>query len=363
MTINTSFSPKVALLCLFFSFSVAAQDCSTAIQLTQPFYKCLGLDGYGQHLEFFGNARTDKNYIESEHNTIWYKFTATRDCELELVITPVIASDDYDFMLFRYEDETSYCQQITSKKLLPVRSNMSRNNQRNAGMTGLKTGERETHYPEGPGTGFSKSLTVRAGEKFVLVVDNVSGKGGHTLTLTDCIAPAPQEKPTYVHKYLETKTDEEKFNRFTDDLAKGESIVLDAVYFFGNSSVAMTTSKKQLDDLVSFMKRNPKVTITVHGHTNGRAPNTYYFPKDFRTKLFADNDEQAYDPQNAVPFRGSAEKLSLFRARTVKAYLMLQGIEESRIETIGWGDTKMKTGVLDPDSYLNRRVEIEITSK
>jgi outer membrane protein OmpA-like peptidoglycan-associated protein len=375
MTIKTIFWTKVAFLLSLFSQSLLAQDCSSAVELNQVSHFVASLNGYGQQLEFFGNARTDKNYIESEHNTIWYKFMVQNDCELEFDIIPLNSNDDYDFMLFKIEDDKNFCQEIVSKKNLPLRSNISRNNYQSQGKTGLKAGEKQTHHAEGTGSNFSKPVSVKEGESFVLVVDNVSGKGGHRLEVKNCILekqaqkiviqPAVVvEKPVYQDKYLEKEIAKEgSFNHFDDNLQKGEVVVLDAVIFFGNSSIAMNVSKPQLDELAEFMKNNPQSTIVVHGHTNGRAPNTYFYPKNFKTNLFADNDLQAYDPNNSVPFRGSAEKLSLFRARTVKAYLMLKGIEEKRIETKGWGDTKMKTGIMDPDSHLNRRVEIEIVSK
>ncbi len=373
MIINTIFRTKVAYGLIFFPYLLFGQDCSNAIDLIENMHYVESLNGYGQQLEFFGNARTDKNYIESEHNTIWYRFVVRRDCELEFEIIPNNPGDDYDFMLFKYEDDQNFCQDIISKRNLPVRTNISRNNYRQQGRTGLRVDAKETHYAEGTGSNFSKSLSAKKGDKFVLVLDNVTGKGGCKLELKNCFTgieedtqtqEKPIEKATYHSQYLEKEVAKEgNYNRFTDELKKGELVILDAVIFFGNSSTAMEVSKPQLDELAEYLKRNPKINIIVHGHTNGRVPNTYYYPKNFKTNLFAQSDTEAYDPNNSVPFRGSAEKLSLFRARTVKAYLMLKGIQEHRIQTKGWGDSKMKTGITDADSHLNRRVEIEIVDK
>jgi outer membrane protein OmpA-like peptidoglycan-associated protein len=93
----------------------------------------------------------------------------------------------------------------------------------------------------------------------------------------------------------------------------------------------LPVGKKELDNLVNFLNKNPNVKITLEGHT----------------------DNSGTDKIN--------DPLSVKRAESAKAYLVSKGIDESRIATTGYGskqpiaDNKTKEG-----KAKNRRIELKV---
>jgi outer membrane protein OmpA-like peptidoglycan-associated protein len=69
--------------------------------------------------------------------------------------------------------------------LLPVRTNLSHSESKEGvPMTGLSAQAYDDHVPVGVGFEFSRSLPVRKGEKYYLVIDNVNPKGqGHSIKI------------------------------------------------------------------------------------------------------------------------------------------------------------------------------------
>lgn len=359
-------------------FHTAAQDCDNAKTVTGTSYHGAAPEGYGHKLEFVGNSRSSGHYIEREHHTVWYKLPVTQNCELTIDIIPDQPHDDYDFMLFKVMSD-SFCEDIIRKRTKPVRSNISRNHPAIGSRTGLSREAHMAHVHSGDGEPFSRSLSVRRGEVYILVLDNVyDNGGGHTINLSDCLgdqsdlppamiaeARKPYEpevpEPAPTAEAIESPA-EELAPSMAEELDQGHTFTLDKVYFFGNSAVAEMPSKAQLNELVQYMNAHPKISIVIHGHTNGQSHNNPYFrpKKNSEEYLFAVDDDDAFDGRKVKAFTGTAAKLSLLRAKTVKYYLVSQGIKNHRIDTKGWGDTKMIVAFTAENNYLNRRVEIEI---
>lgn len=92
-------------------------------------------------------------------------------------------------------------------------------------------------------------------------------------------------------------------------------------------------SYQELDAVVLMLIKNPGMVIQLEGHTD---------------------------------FRGNAKqnlKLSKERVKSVKAYLISQGIEKKRIKTKALGGTQPITRQNEPEAReLNRRVEVRILS-
>ncbi len=138
--------------------------------------------GFGKVMEI-SDEKKSIYYFEKEHNSAWYKFTAPSSCTLTFDIIPVSIKDDYDFILFRYTDK-NFCKDVLNKKILPVRSNISRNDTKIKSATGLSKQAKEEYVHSGPGAKFSKALEVNRGEVYYLLLDNVYENGkGHTLKL------------------------------------------------------------------------------------------------------------------------------------------------------------------------------------
>ncbi len=123
-------------------------------------------------------------------------------------------------------------------------------------------------------------------------------------------------------------------------LRVGEKIALKNVFFSTNSSVLKPESKVELDKLVALMKKHPKITVQINGHT----------------------DAAGSDELN--------RKLSQARAEAVVEYLVKEGgITEDRMKAVGFGPSvpiainKNKDGTWNHAGMaLNRRIEYEILS-
>lgn len=134
-------------------------------------------------------------------------------------------------------------------------------------------------------------------------------------------------------------------------LQKGDIAVMYNVYFFKDAAIMRPESRYEINNLLSMMNENTKYKILIHGHTNGSAAGKII------TMGEAKNFFSLSDTREG---RGSAKKLSEERAKTIKAYLIDQGIEESRMEIKAWGG---KRPLYDKNHSLaqsNVRVEIEI---
>lgn len=168
-------------------------DCKKPVEIKDTIFGPTNAapSGYGAVMEISG----EKNSLyafEQEHNTCWYFFKAPYDAQLEFDIIPVNSNDDYDFILYKYNGRT-FCSDVAEKKILPVRTCISRNDKKIGSKTGLSKTAIHEFIHSGPGPSYSKSLRVKKGDIFYLVVDNVYPKGsGHTIVLhyTDIKKPA-----------------------------------------------------------------------------------------------------------------------------------------------------------------------------
>jgi outer membrane protein OmpA-like peptidoglycan-associated protein len=110
-------------------------------------------------------------------------------------------------------------------------------------------------------------------------------------------------------------------------------IVLRNVFFNTNSAVLLPSSTVELDKLKALLLQYPQMRIRLNGHTDN---------------VGSDTDNQL---------------LSDDRAKAVKAYLVSQGIDASRLETRGFGETVPICSNDDAAGRAcNRRTEFEVLS-
>jgi len=138
-------------------------------------------------------------------------------------------------------------------------------------------------------------------------------------------------------------------------LQRGDIETLYNVYFYNDAAVMLPESKYELNKLLDMMKSNASYRIKLHGHTNGNGKGKiiYLGPKKNFFELSSD----------VVTGSGSAKELSLQRANTIKEWLVANQIAADRIETKGWGGTRM---IHDKDSdkaRRNVRVEVEVLAE
>jgi outer membrane protein OmpA-like peptidoglycan-associated protein len=352
--------------------------------------------GYGKRQEIRATKRNSELAFDQEHNTAWYLLKMYFDGEVIFDIIPQDSSNDYDFLLYLYKD-SNFCSELASGKIKPIRSNIRRNDTATKGVTGLSSEGINELQSQGPGAQFSKSLWVKKGEQFMLVLDNVYPNGkGHTIefayrkeiqiagTVTDergkAIAAAEVSLTDSMGRVIaETKSDDSgkyrmnaKVTEFKDylltvfdtkhffneevintrshndstllnlraalpDLKKGLMVRMRSINFYGDSPVPLPSAHVGMKTLYKLMTKNPGLQILIEGHVN--APGS--------------------DPEIE-----RHQKLSEYRAQTISNYLKEKGIGSSRIQTIGMSSRNMlfPNAKSEKEQSANRRVEIKVVS-
>lgn len=119
----------------------------------------------------------------------------------------------------------------------------------------------------------------------------------------------------------------------------GDVFVLEDLYYDLDKYNIRSDAAEVLNRLVATLSKNPTLVIELSSHTDSRASDKYNM------------------------------KLSHNRAKAAVAYLVSQGIDQSRLVAQGYGETKLKNecsnGVKcsEADHQLNRRTEVKILKK
>jgi len=369
-------------------------DCNQAkvipVNSKSIYGKTIAPRGFG-NLKEISTAKQKTAYaFEKEHNSSWYKLIINVSGELTMNVIPTKADDDYDFMLFK-SAKNSFCDSLQTHKINPIRACISRDKEEINGKTGLNYKSTKELVKQGVGAAYCKSLAVKKGEIYYLVLDNVYEKGdGHTLefeisqpvvfngTVTDDnnkgikteIALTNQKGDTISlektaddgsYNFIAPLTKNQSYNlNFYNDstfsftksitladttqlkalktvlpkLKKGNKYSIGSINFVGGSVQYLPRAIPSMNNLAKLLKKNPSLRIKIIGHSNGR-------------------DMQ--DEKGIIAFTKG-------RATTIRNYLAIQGIDEKRIEIEGKGDHEMLfklTATTTADQQeQNRRVEI-----
>jgi outer membrane protein OmpA-like peptidoglycan-associated protein len=157
----------------------------------------------------------------------------------------------------------------------------------------------------------------------------------------------------YFNPPIATGAKNEEIITLTLDKARaGDYIDFNNVHFFKNTSIMRPVSQAELDELVNLLKENLKYKIKIYGYCNGTQDRESY-TMGTSTNFFA------MDPKANKKETISSKELSVARAENVKAYLVKQGVDPSRINTKGEGGKVplyLESGTL---SQYNDRIEIE----
>lgn len=212
----------------FVSLPPNSNDCLFAIplEIDKPYGPTSAPDGAGRIQEVVAD-KAHPNIFDREHNTVWYKFTVPYNGELEISIAQVSQWDDYDFLV--YKNTGSYfSNQVMMNKVSPVAVNMAGIDSAAMFAAVMKTGKASERKTEGsaqkatakkkaaesdlpdfqlapdakPTIGmfvdatdrmltkkdvgqFIKSIPVRMGEEYYIVLDNRTLNGqGHTIRVS-----------------------------------------------------------------------------------------------------------------------------------------------------------------------------------
>ncbi|RYF85183.1 MAG: OmpA family protein, partial [Chitinophagaceae bacterium] len=127
----------------------------------------------------------------------------------------------------------------------------------------------------------------------------------------------------------------------SDSVKEGSGIIMKNMNFHGGTHVLLPGSYPVLKELLSVMIAYPKLKIEIQGHV-------------CCTKLpdGQDNDLGTFD-------------LSVQRAKAIFQYLVVNGIDASRLSYKGFGSSKKlyPDEINEQEQAANRRVEIKIIAK
>ncbi|MCB9174886.1 MAG: OmpA family protein [Flavobacteriales bacterium] len=399
---------KIILTLFLFNWSFGfAQnaDCDKLLKLTDTIYQAKNISGFGQKLEFKNNFNDDISSFPEEANSIWYLFKVPATGNFTFDIVSNNELDDWDFLLF--EHKSQFCRRIDSNRIKPIRANLSRSS-----TTGLSLTSTQEFSMPGVNNNYSKYVSAKEGDEFVLVVNNPKkANSNHTLLLhfpkvkkmvepvveqvkveeikdtpklnfTIDISDAATKQPisanvtisglrkenvelnnitnyqaiiektmyrinltvaTEGYMLYSTKINinksKDQFHQAValERIVEGKNVSLDDIQFQPASDKFLKTAESSLKSLLNFMELNKSVKIEIEGHVNGPGQSNH---NEFK-------------------------KLSIDRANAVKDYLTSNGIELSRLQCTGYGNSKMiyPDPKIEDEHSANRRVEIKIISK
>lgn len=139
-----------------------------------------------------------------------------------------------------------------------------------------------------------------------------------------------------------TKTSKSELQVQLSETQIGNTFELKNVYFPRGRSRLTPQAIEEIQELLVWLKENPKVKIRLEGHVCCVEPWEDAFDEDFRDAFLSRN-----------------------RARSIYSYLIRNGIPRSRIEYKGYGKSRALT---HPDRTIeeqqkNRRVEVRIIER
>jgi flagellar motor protein MotB len=354
--------------------------------------------GFGNKLEIKENAKEDLQWFDREHHSTWYKFRSPGDTKHTFEIIPDNIEDDIDFLVFEGAIP-GICDKIATRQVLPIRSNISRNDKSNRSICGLRKDAPENFVRSGVGSSFSQAIEVRKGDLFYLAIDYQERPlAGYTIRFHYDPPPppepeeSPEKKQQLVVNVLDAKTGNPLDATLTIDgmlfdqvvEAKGNSQYNFEMDMYRNLKISCVRKGYMFQTLR--VKGNTEPTVTVDLKLTPIGPGERVVLDDIR---FVGNEDQVMRQSeaslltllrfmqentkvkieieghvNGPTFKNKKEfiDLSTSRAKTVYDFLLVNDIEPERIAYLGLGNSQM----LFPEpknkeqSEANRRVEIKV---
>lgn len=129
-----------------------------------------------------------------------------------------------------------------------------------------------------------------------------------------------------------------------------EIAFMNRTVFHKNAAILDSTSRKELDELVSIMQANPRYNVILHGHCN---------PGGKREILLPSALSNCFTMDGAVAKTGTDKVLTRKRVEVIMNYLVGNGIDKKRINTVAWGSMEPLVSVTGSNSGMNDRIEVE----
>lgn len=197
------------LICCFFLLktTVLAQahaDCITALDICDK--KKLSVNAAGgeganrSEADFIACFMSSENKGQAEENSTWIKFEIAESGTLTFTITPHKTDDDIDFVVYRSLDGSCKNMKIVRCNAAGDPSDWA-SHSKCLGKTGLRDGETDSSEDAGctdtEDNAWLSRLNVLKGEKYILLVSNVSSRGpGFDIDLGgSALLPCEKKKP------------------------------------------------------------------------------------------------------------------------------------------------------------------------
>ena len=376
-------------------------DCVGAVFIPDSVHVCdQAVRGVGNILEIKENPSDIKEWFEREHNTTWYTFRAPVKTKLSMDIIPKNIEDDIDFLVFEGAIP-GICDKVQQRAVVPIRSNISRNDKSNNSICGLRKDATEDHVRSGVGSSFSRAIEVEEGELLYLVIDYQDRPlDGYTIRFHYDPPPPPPvpEKNTLTQQLMIDITDA-RTGKPIDATLTIEGMFFDRVVEAkGKSSYAFNMEPYRnlklgcIREGYMFYSAKQKGTMDPEVRMEVKlvpiSPGEHVVLEDIRfvgndTKVMRNSEGPMLlllrfmqaNPKVRVEIQGHVNgptykntkefiELSTGRARTVYDFLLVNDVDPARISYVGLGNSQM----LFPEpknkeqSEANRRVEVKVIS-
>lgn len=376
-------------------------DCTGAIPIPDSVYVCdQAVRGFGNILEIKENPADLKEWFEREHNTTWYTFRSPVKTKLTMDIIPKNIEDDIDFLIFEGAIP-GICDKVRTKQVVPLRTNISRNDKSNGSICGLRKDAPDAYVRSGVGASFSRALDVEEGQLLYLVIDYQDRPlDGYTIRFHYDPPPLPP-KPEKIEdpQELTIHISDAKSGKPIDADVTVDGMVFDSIVEAKGRSEYRFRMPSYRNLRIGCVKQgymfysakvkgtmDPQVSVDVK--LSPIVPGEHVVLEDIR---FVGNDTKVMrqsqasllmllrfmqsNPKvkveiqghvNGPTFKNTKEfiELSTGRAKTVYDFLLVNDVEPERISYVGLGNSQM----LYPEpknkeqSEANRRVEVRILS-
>ncbi|RYZ54055.1 MAG: hypothetical protein EOP49_05950, partial [Sphingobacteriales bacterium] len=163
------------------------QDACNALQLCGTFYTPYSYSGFGfvQELSQVGpNAG-----CFTEGNSVWFKLVVATAGNIVFAITPVNATDDYDFIVHKIGPNDT-CSNLTTANRIRCNGNNNLAGSNPGGIIGLNMASTLTYVAAGTfGSSYLQFIAAVPGDVYLIMVDNFSASAaGFTIDFTGSTA-------------------------------------------------------------------------------------------------------------------------------------------------------------------------------
>jgi hypothetical protein len=163
----------------------AHADCVSAMDICKKqSYSIDKTGGEGndrKEADFVSCFMNGENFGQAEENSTWIKFEVKQSGSLAFTITPHRKEDDIDFVVFKLPSDGDCTKKQIVRCMAAGDTEGDYQNSRCMGKTGLKDGEKDSSEDAGCADADDNTwlapLKVKSGEKYVVLVSNVSSRG------------------------------------------------------------------------------------------------------------------------------------------------------------------------------------------